>query len=78
MIEARALKNRFHANTIGKILNNYRSFEINNQIDRFEKIVRDSLQSQAKTAQFMSLITQIINEENKYLHFDSVIQYEEL
>ena len=53
MIEARALKNRLGANTIGKVISVYRNFQLKDQIANFIAIIRESLQSQSKTERFV-------------------------
>ena len=68
------MKNRFASNTIGKLLRLYRTFDLENKVDNFKSIVMDSLLNAAKTENFMSLIHQIIEQENKYVHFDSIVE----
>lgn len=43
MIEARALKNRFNSNTIGKLLQVYRTYALSDKLDQYEAVVKDSL-----------------------------------
>ena len=37
--------------------------------------MQESLQSQPKTDALMQLLKQIIEQENKYIHFDSVVEF---
>ena len=75
MIEARALKNRFNSNTIGKLLQVYRTYLLNDKLDQYESIVKDSLQNLKRTSNLMSILSQIVEQENQFLHFDSVVEY---
>ena len=37
--------------------------------------MRDSIQNSAKTKQFLELLRQIVEMENKYVHFDEVVEF---
>lgn len=60
MIEARALKNRLGSNTISKVLGVYRSFLVDDKKDFFKSIVADSLISQPKIDNFVSMVEQMV------------------
>lgn len=75
MIEARALKNRLSANTIGKVLQVFRDHLIEDRQVIFTKIVNDSLQNEAKTQKLINMLQQIVDQEDKFIHFDSVVEF---
>ena len=37
--------------------------------------MRDSIQNSVKTKQFLELLRQIVEMENKYVHFDEVVEF---